>query len=150
LRRAGVGVRVGTPDRTEAIIFVSCVVRLEGQPDRHEQYRQARLARIPELARDRYLRLRRRRDRHSTLDPAVEAELRRIGLPTDFARPRAAAEWADELEAEIVAVNHEVNRELGVDFERYYAAPDTGRRLGQLTVPCCSFIATPIRDRWTR
>jgi proline iminopeptidase len=123
------------PDRTEAIIFVSCVVRLEGQPDWYEQYRQARLARIPELARDRYVRLRRNRDQRSSQDPAVEAELRRISVPTDFARPESAAEWADELEAEMAAVNNEVNRELGVDVERYYAAPGTSRRLGELTVP---------------
>ena len=53
------------PDRTEAVIFMSCVVRLAGQPDWYSQYRRARLERMPEPIRQRYLRLRRNPERLS-------------------------------------------------------------------------------------
>ena len=49
------------PERAEAVIYLSCVVRLDGQPDWYEQYRQARLERMPPQVRRRLLELRGRR-----------------------------------------------------------------------------------------
>lgn len=67
------------PKRTEAVMYLSCVVRLHGQPDWYEQYRRARFERIPPDQRARFLELRRRRDEHGSLslDPPIRARLGR-------------------------------------------------------------------------
>lgn len=123
------------PDRTEAVIYLSCVVRLDGQPDWHEQYRRARLERMPTRLRRRYLELRRRRDEAALSDPALEAELRRLSARTDFADPERAVELMELQEAELAVVNGEVNRKLGADFQRLFATPSVRQRLRALDVP---------------
>jgi proline iminopeptidase len=123
------------PDRTEAVVYLSCVVRVDGQPDWHEQYRQARLDRMPPPLRHRYLALRRRRDQQPRPDPALQAQLRRLSGRTDFADPDQAGQLLELHEAELAAVNDEVNRELGADFERFFAMPSVGQRLRALDAP---------------
>ena len=50
------------PEQTEAVLFVSCCVRLAGQSDCYAEFRRARLARIPKPEQARFAELRRRRD----------------------------------------------------------------------------------------
>ncbi len=123
------------PDRAEAVVFVSCVVRLDGQPDWYEQYRQARLEHMPEPERGRYLELRRRRDESGCPDAATQIELRRLSARADFADPTEAEHRAEQLGAEMAAVNDSVNRELGADFQRYFAEPSMRQRLRGLRAP---------------
>ena len=122
-------------ERTEAVIYMSCVVRLHGQPDWYAQYRRARLARMPEPLRQRYLELRRRRDPPRRADAPVAAELRRLTARTDFADPDAAEHLVELQEAELATVNDEVNRELGADFQRLFATPAVRQRLRTLDLP---------------
>lgn len=121
------------PDRTEAVIFLSCVVRLDGQPDWYTQYRRARLERMPEPIRQRYLQLRRDRERLS--DPALEAELGRLSARTDFANPEHEENLVEQQQAELAAANREVNRTLGADFERFFSTPTIRQRVRALDVP---------------
>jgi proline iminopeptidase len=123
------------PDRVEAVAFVSCLVRLAGQPDWFDDYRRAHLARIPEPARARYRALRRLRKEAGDADPDLAAEARRIALAAEFADAEVARRFAGQLEAELAAVNHEVNRELGDDFVRYFATPEVQARLRVLRCP---------------
>jgi proline iminopeptidase len=123
------------PDRVQGVAFVSCLVRLAGQPDWFDGYRRAHLERIPEPARARFLELRRLRRESGDADPAVAAEARRIALAAEFADAATARHFAGQLEAELAAVNHEVNRELGDDFVRYFAAPELRSRLRALRCP---------------
>jgi proline iminopeptidase len=123
------------PDRTEALIYLSCVLRLDGQPDWYEEYRRARLERMPPPLRRRFLELRRRRDELGRSDPALELELRRLSARTDFADPEGVAHLVERQEAELAAVNGEVNRELGADFQRLFATPSVRRDLRALEVP---------------
>lgn len=123
------------PRRTDAIVYMSCVVRLDGHPDWYEQYRRARLDRMPAPVRRRYVRLRRERDAQDRRHPAVEAELRRLSAATDFASPQPAARLAEQQEAELRAVNGEVNRILGADFQRYFSTPAVRSRLRELDIP---------------
>lgn len=122
------------PDRTEAIIYLSCIVRLPGQPDWYEQYRRARLDRLPESQRARFLELRRLRE-HRRATPVLEGELRALAVDTEFADPQVAERMRTRLLAEFAAVNNEVNRELGADFGRYFTADEVRRRLHALDVP---------------
>ena len=123
------------PERTEAVIYLSCVLRLHGQPDWYEQYRRARVARMPEPLRQRYRELRRRRDGPGRADATVEAELRRLTARTDFAAPDGAEHLVELQEAELAMVDDEVNRELGADFQRLFATPAVRQRLRALDVP---------------
>jgi proline iminopeptidase len=123
------------PERVEGVAFVSCLVRLAGQPDWFEAYRRARLELIPAPARARYLELRRLRQEGRDADPALAAEARRLALAAEFADGETARRFADQLEAELAAVNHEVNRDLGEDFFRYFAAPGLRPRLRALACP---------------
>jgi proline iminopeptidase len=123
------------PDRTEAVIYMSCVVRLDGQPDWHEQYRRARLERMTPPVRRRYRELRRRRDAPGPPDPALVAELRALSAPTDFADPDQAAALVELHEAELATVNDDVNRRLGNDVQRFFADPTVRQRLRTLEVP---------------
>ncbi len=123
------------PDRTEAIVYVSCVVRLAGQPDWHEQYRRNRLARIPPEHRQRFSELRRQRDVPGVLPPKVAAELRTLSLRTDFADPALAHRLEREPTVQRAAVNDDVNRELGDDFVQHFAAPTVRRQLRSFERP---------------
>lgn len=123
------------PGRTEALVYLSCIVRLDGHPDWHEQYRRARLQRMPPPVRRHYLGLRRRRDEQPHPDPALQAQLRRLSGPTDFADPDQAGQLLELHEAELAAVNDQVNRELGADFDRLFAMPSVRHRLRTLAVP---------------
>jgi proline iminopeptidase len=123
------------PERVEGVAFVSCLVRLAGQPDWFEEYRRAHLARMPQPARVRYLELRRLRRENGDADPALAAEARQIALAAEFADARTARRFAGQLEAELAAMNHEVNRELGEDFVRYFAAPELRPKLRALACP---------------
>jgi proline iminopeptidase len=123
------------PERTEAIVYLSCVVRLHGQPDWYDQYRQARRERMTPELRRRYLELRRRRDAATVPSPALEAELRMLSARTDFADPTGAEQLVEQQQAELAAVNSEVNRTLGVDFQHYFAHPALRERLRALDIP---------------
>jgi proline iminopeptidase len=123
------------PDAVEAVVCLSCVVRLAGQPDWYERYRTARLERIPEDLRPRFLALLRIREAGDEAARAATAELRTLGAPTDFGDPRKAARWQPLLEAELASGNDEVNRELGADFTRYFPAPSVLDALRALEVP---------------
>lgn len=123
------------PDRTEAVIWLSCVVRLCGQPDWHDRYRRARLERIPPDRRGRFLRLRHERDLRGPLRPALEAERASIAVRTEFGGPGAAKRWAARLEAELAAANAEANRELGAEFVRYFADQAIRERIRTLEAP---------------
>jgi proline iminopeptidase len=68
------------PERTRAVVYLSCIVRLDGQPDWHAQYQRARLERLPAARRDRFLELRRLREERGDLDPALAAKLRQLTL----------------------------------------------------------------------
>jgi pimeloyl-ACP methyl ester carboxylesterase len=114
---------------------MSCVVRLHGERDWHEDYRRTRLARIPEPQRQRYTELRRRRDVEGDVDPALAAELRQLGIATEFADARVAERFEAELHAALASVNDVVNRELGADFARHFASPRIRERLRNLDVP---------------
>jgi proline iminopeptidase len=122
------------PERTEAVIYLSCVVRLAGQPDWYEQYRQARLERIPEEKRSRFLGLRRLRQ-DGLLTPALKDEIRSLVVPTDFGDAGVAARMEVPLRAHLAGVNWAVNRELGEDFTRYFVAPQRRDGLSDLDIP---------------
>ncbi len=117
------------------LAYLSCAIRLAGHPDWSEQYRRARLERLPEPVRRRYLELRRRREESDDADEAVAAEARRLAATTDFGTVEVARRMADRLEAELAAVNHEVNGALGDDAEQYFLAPDMRARLRALACP---------------
>ena len=55
-----------------------------------------------------------------------------MGARTDFAGPDGAEQLVRRHEAELAAVNGEVNCKLGADFERFFAAPSVRRRLRAL------------------
>lgn len=122
------------PERTDAVIYLSCVVRLAGQPDWYEHYQYARRDRIPEPQRVRFVELRRLREQGG-LPPALEEELRALAVGTEFADPRVAERMGAPLLAQLATVNREVNRELGVDFNRFFAAPAVRDQLRTLDVP---------------
>jgi proline iminopeptidase len=123
------------PDRVQALAYVSCVVRLAGQPDWYAQYRRARIERIPEPERSRYLDLQRRRQDLGDADSALATEARRLTATTNFADVEVARGMTSRLEAELAGVNHDVNRELGDDFRRYFSAPRVRARLRALDCP---------------
>jgi proline iminopeptidase len=116
------------------VIYLSCVVRLEGQPDWHEAYRQARLERLPEPRRVRFLELSHRREQ-GPVPSSLATERRSLTIDTEFA-DAAVAEWMRAaLLAEFAAVNDQVNRELGADFSRYFATDSIRLGLRTLDVP---------------
>jgi proline iminopeptidase len=122
------------PDRTEAVIYQSCMVRLAGHPDWQEQFRQARLERLTETQRARFLELRQRRD-DGPVEAALELEIRTLAVDGEFADPQVAERMRAVLLAELTLVNNEVNRELGADFVRFFAQDDIRRRLQALDIP---------------
>jgi proline iminopeptidase len=114
---------------------LSCVLRLHGEPDWHGKYRRARLERIPEPRRQRYLELRRQRDSERGIRPASEAELRTLAIGAEFADRKMAERLEPLLRAELATVNDVVNRELGVDFDRHFESASMLERLRRLDVP---------------
>jgi proline iminopeptidase len=122
------------PGRTDAVIYLSCIVRLAGQPDWHEHYRRARLERLSESRRGRFLELRSLRE-HGRLDAALEGELRALAVDTEFGDPHVAERMRPRLLADLALVNNHVNRELGADFGRYFVADGVRRRLHALDLP---------------
>jgi proline iminopeptidase len=122
-------------EATEAVLWLSCIVQLDGQPDWFDAYRQLRLERIRREDRPRYLDLLRLREEGTERDPAVAHELRMLAIPSEFARPDVAESVRDTLMAELAAMNDEVNTMLGRDFERFFADPDIPQRLHCLDVP---------------
>lgn len=123
------------PDRTTAVIYLSGMTHLAGDPDWHQQYQRARFERIPAHLRDRYVALHQHRETLKSPDPALEAELRQIGLSTDFADPRIAEQFRQQLEQTFPTVNDHVNRELGADYKHFFAMPGTRQRLRAFNVP---------------
>jgi proline iminopeptidase len=123
------------PDRVEALAYVSCAVRLNGQPDWTEQFRRARIERIPEPERTRYLELQRHCNERSDADPSLATAARRLIATTDFGHVELARRMTNRIEAELATVNQEVNRELGDDFDRYFMAPGVRDRLRALDCP---------------
>lgn len=132
---AGLAYALEHPDCTQAVVYMSCVVRLHGERDWHEDYRRTRLARIPEPQRQRYTELRRRRDVEADVDPALAAELLQLGIATEFADARVAERFEAELHAALASVNDVVNRKLGADFARHFASPRIRERLRNLDAP---------------
>lgn len=65
----------------------------------------------------------------------LQAQLRRLSERTDFADPDQAGQLLELHEAELAAVNEQVNRELGADFDRFFAMPSVRHRLRTLAVP---------------
>jgi proline iminopeptidase len=123
------------PERTEAVLYMSCVVRLCGDRDWHEDYRRSRLARIPEPQRQRYIELRRKREVERDVDPVLAAELRQLGLVSELGDAGVAERFVGELHAGLASVNDVVNRELGADFAQYFATASMRERLRNLDVP---------------
>ncbi|MGH2586439.1 MAG: alpha/beta fold hydrolase, partial [Dehalococcoidia bacterium] len=123
------------PQRVQGLVYVSCVVRLAGQPDWTAQFRLARVERIPEPERGRYLELQRRRAESADADVALATEARQLTIGTEFGDPDMARRMTSRLEAELAEVNQEVNRDLGEDFEQYFLAPNTSIRLRSLDCP---------------
>jgi len=123
------------PRRTEALVSISCVVEFEGQPDWHEQYRRARLARLAEVQRRRFSELRRLRDERGDLDPSLAAELHLLSVPTEFGDLDMARRRSRQLASELAATNHEVNRDLGADFRRYFRVSGIRARIRALNPP---------------
>ncbi len=123
------------PDRTEAVIYVSCCVRLRGQPDWDAEYRRARLERIPEAKRLTFVELRRRRYETSGLNASEWTELQRLSARTDFGTQSTADRFGPYVEAELAMVNETINRMLGEDFVRYFAAGSVRERLRALDMP---------------
>jgi proline iminopeptidase len=123
------------PERTEAVLFVSCCVQLAGQPDCYAEYRRARLERIPRAEQARFTELRRCRGEAGSLNAAERRELLRMSARTDFGDPSAADRFGPQMEAELSAVNEAVNLELGADFVRYFAARLIPDRLRGLDPP---------------
>ena len=123
------------PDRTRAVLYLSCVLRLHGERDWHGEYRRARLERIPEPRRQRYMELRRQRDSERGIRPASEAELRTLAIGAEFADRKMAERLEPLLRAELATVNDVVNRELGVDFDRHFESASMLERLRRLDVP---------------
>lgn len=123
------------PDQTEAVLFVSCCLRLAGQSDCYTEFRRARLERIPKAERARFTELRRRRDEPGSLTAEEQSELRRMATLTDFGASPTADRFGAEMEAELSRVNEVVNRELGADFADYFAARSVLDRLRGLELP---------------
>ena len=117
------------PDRVAALVYISCAVRLSGQPDWIEQFRRARIERLPEPERARYLELRRRLGERSDADPALATAARQLIAATDFGSIDVARRMARQIKQDMAAVNHDVNRELGQDFDRHFLAPGVRARL---------------------
>jgi proline iminopeptidase len=122
------------PERTEAVLFVSCCLRLAGQPDCYAEYRRARMERIPRAEQARFIELRRRREAGS-LTAGERGELLRMSARTDFGDLAAADRFGPQMEAELSVVNEAVNLELGADFARYFAARSVPGRLRGLDLP---------------
>jgi proline iminopeptidase len=122
-------------EATEAVVWLSCIVRLDGQPDWFDTYRRLRLDRIRREDRARYLDLLRLREEQTERDPSVAHELRMLLIPAEFARSDVAESIAGTLSAELAAVNDEVNTNLGRDFERFFADPGVRQQLHRLHVP---------------
>jgi pimeloyl-ACP methyl ester carboxylesterase len=141
------------PAAVEAVVYVSCILRLAGQPDWYEQYRQARIARMGEAARERYLELRRLQDELGELPSRLRDEMVALTLDVEFGSPRAAAHLRSRLRAELSAKNAAVNDELGGDFVRYFAASGVARRLAGSMCLSYSYMGAPTLARsppWTR
>jgi proline iminopeptidase len=123
------------PDRTEAVLYLSCIVRLQGQPDWDATFRQARAEHVPAGQRRRYQELRRQREQDGHLPEPLVTELRRLGVAAEFGDQEVANRLLPQLQAELAAINEDVNRELGVDFVRYFAAASLRSRLQALDLP---------------
>lgn len=123
------------PGATEAVAGVSCMIRLADQPDWFQQYRLARQDRLAEPVRERFLELRRLRDRLGGLPPELREELIDLSIDVDFGDPLTAQRLRPALKAEMSAANWEVNKELGADFIRYFAQPEIAQRLEELDIP---------------
>ncbi|HEX2034502.1 MAG TPA: alpha/beta hydrolase [Chloroflexota bacterium] len=123
------------PQRVEALVYLSCVVRLQGQPDWYEQYQRARLERIPAAQREAFVEWRRRRREGGHFDPALAAQLRRLSVTTDFGDADVARRMARQQEADLAATNQAINRALGADFQRYFLAPNRPADLRRLELP---------------
>ena len=63
------------------------------------------------------------------------SELRKISLRAEFGDASAADRFGPQMEAELSAVNEDVDRELGGDFVRYFAAGPVSDRLRGLDLP---------------
>lgn len=122
------------PERTEALVYMSGAVRLHGQPDWHEEYQAARLERLSEPRRRRFLEIRERREQGDE-DPLLLAEMRRLSGPTDFGDPGVAEGVAGEHEAGLARVNNDVNRELGTDSRQWFEEPGVCDAVRALDVP---------------
>jgi proline iminopeptidase len=121
------------PDRAEAVIYLSCVVRLRDQPDWYEEYRTARLAQLSGAQRARFLELSQLR---SGPTPEVLASERRLlAAGTEFGDPSAAERNRAAQLSDLAATNDEVNQELGADFTRYFARESIPPRLQALEMP---------------
>lgn len=123
------------PERTEAVLFVSCCVRLAGQPDWYAEFREACLERIPRAEQARFMALRRRGTEPGGVTAAEQSELRTMSARTDFGDPAAADRFGPQTEAELSLVNAVVNVELGADFARFFAARSIPDRLRGLDLP---------------
>ena len=123
------------PDRVAALVYISCAVRLRGDPDWIEQFRQARIERLPGPERARYLDLQHRRGEGPDADPSLATAARRLIAATDFGSVDVAHRMESRIEQDMAAVNQEVNRELGEDFERYFLEPGVRARLRALDCP---------------
>jgi proline iminopeptidase len=123
------------PEQTEAVLFVSCCVRLAGQPDCYAEFRRARFDRIRVAEQARFIELRSRRDAADGFSGGEQRELRHLATRTDFGTASAADRFGSLMEAGLTSVNEAVNRELGADFADYFAARSVLDRLRDLQLP---------------
>jgi proline iminopeptidase len=126
---------IAHPERVDAVVGVSCVIRLDGQEDWYEQYRRHRFERMTDGTRRRFSELRRRRDEEGELSPALDRELRSLAADTEFGDAVVAARKRTELVAELAATNPTANLELGADFVRWFAAARVHDQLHELDAP---------------
>jgi proline iminopeptidase len=122
-------------EATEAVVWLSCIVRLDGQPDWFDTYRRARLDRIRREDRGHYLDLLRLQEEQTERDPGVAHEFRMLAILAEFARSDVGESVRGTLSAELAAVNDEVNEKLGRDFEHFFADRGVREQLHRLHVP---------------
>jgi proline iminopeptidase len=129
-------------ERTTGLVYVSGT---GVDPAWHEEYRAARLRRIPPERRVRWHELRAKRAETSSgsaqpasaqsSGDAVERELEEMSAAADLADPSRLPDMLRWLHADGFAVNHRANRELGGDADRILETAGTAERLRDLAVP---------------
>lgn len=124
------------PQRTRALVYMSCLLDLGTAQTGREEFLANRLARIPAKSLARMLELRRMRDQDPDSWRAELAdELSILGLTAEFGDSVTAAQYVGALVADTPPINERVNVELGEDFAAYCARPEFAEELRALGCP---------------